>query len=220
MISLRVPKVENYNNSELFTTLDIHNVPKVQMEYIVMSDKDKITLIKDIEKLVRKSIEYKQYIKFLKDEIDMTECAFFEKVNNKNNSSVSIEIHHEPIDLFTIVNTVVDKWIDLDLDLNPLLIAEEVMGLHYKNQVGLVPLSITVHQLVHVGKIFIPLQNVYGNYLAFIEEYGTYLSDSTQNILQTKLRMSKEISDPDTSILEKKYVYLNVDGFTLPQLIK
>ena len=94
------------------------------------------------------------------------------------------------------------------------------MGLHYKNQVGLVPLSITVHQLVHDGKIFIPLQNVYGNYLDFIEEYGAYISDNTQNILQTKLRMSKEIINPDTSILEKKYVYLNVDGFSLPQVIE
>lgn len=221
MVSLRVPKVENYSNEKLFETLNISNVPKVQMEYVVMSDKDKIRLIKNIEAIVRKSIEYKQYIRFLKEEIDMTECTFFEKVNNKNpNSGISIEIHHEPIDLFTIVQTVVDKWIDLDMDVNPLLIAEEVMQLHYKNQVGLVPLSITVHQLVHDGKIFIPLQNVYGNYLDFIEEYGAYISDNTQNILQTKLRMSKEIINPDTSILEKKYVYLNVDGFNLPQIIE
>ena len=218
---MRVPKIENYSNDQLFTTLSIPKVNKVQMEYVVMSDKDKIRLIKDIERLVRKSIEYKQYIRFLKDEIDMTSCSFFENVSNKNaNSGISIEIHHEPIDLFTIVNTIVDKWIDLDLDLNPLLIAEEVMGLHYKNQVGLVPLSITVHQLVHDGKIFIPLQNVYGDYLSFVEEYGAYMSDATQNILQTKLRMSKEIDNPDTSILEKKYVYLEVDGFTLPKLIE
>ena len=218
---MRVPKIENYTNEQLFTTLNIPKVNKVQMEYIVMSEKDKFRLIKDIESIVRKSIEYKQYIKFLKEEINMTECSFFEKVNNKNaNSGISIEIHHEPIDLFTIVNTVVDKWIDLDMDLNPLLISEEVMRLHYKNQVGLVPLSITVHQLVHDGKLFIPLQNVYGNYLSFVEEYGAYLSDNAQNILQTQLRMSKEIENPDTSILEKKYVYLNVDGFTLPQLIE
>lgn len=218
---MRVPKIENYTNEQLFSVLNIPKVPKVQMEYVVMSDKDKIKLIKDIERIVRRSIEYKQYIKFLREEINMSECSFFENVNNKNaNSGISIEIHHEPIDLFTIVNTVVDKWIDLDMDLNPLLIAEEVMGLHYKNQVGLVPLSLTVHQLVHDGKIFIPLQNVYGNYLSFVEEYGAYLSDNTQNILQTKLRMSKEIANPDVSILEKKFVYLDVDGFTLPQIIE
>lgn len=217
---MRVPKVENYTNEQLFTTLNIPKVSKVRMEYVVMSDKDKIKLIKDVERLVRKSLEYKQYIRFLRDEINMSECTFFENINNKNgNSGISIEIHHEPIDLFSIVNVVIDKWIDLDMDLNPILIAEEVMRLHYKNQVGLVPLSVTVHQLVHDGKIFIPLQNVYGDYLSFIEEYGPYVSDNISNVLQTKLRMSKEIENPDTSILEKKYVYLDVDGFTLPQLI-
>lgn len=217
---MRVPKVENYDNTTLFTTLNIPKVVKVKMEYLVMSDKDKIRLIKEVEKIVRRSIEYKQYIKFLRDEINMSECAFFENVNNKTaNSGISIEIHHEPIDLFSIVDVVVNKWIDLDMDLNPTLIAEEVMKLHYQNKVGLVPLSITVHQLVHDGKIFIPLQNVYGDYLSFIEEYGAYVSDNIQNVLQTKLRMSKEIENPDTSILEKKYVYLNVDGFNLPQLI-
>lgn len=186
-----------------------------------MSDKDKIRLIKHIESIVRKSFEYKQYIQFLRQNINMNECAFFQNVNNKNpNSGISIEIHHEPIDLFTIVSTVVDKWIDLDMDINPLLISEEVMKLHYKNQVGLVPLSATVHQLYHDGKLFIPLQNVYGDYLRFIEDYGAYISDATQNILQTKLRMSKEIQNPDTSILEKKYVYLDVDGFTLPQFVE
>lgn len=218
---MRLPKVENYSNESLFTTLNIPKVVKVKMEYIVMSDKDKIRLIKDVERIVRRSIEYKQYIKFLKDEIDMSECAFFQNINNKTpNSGVSIEIHHEPMTLFDIVNIVVDKWIDLDMDINPLLISEEVMSLHYKNQVGLVPLSATVHQLVHDGKIFIPLQNVYGDYLSFIEEYGAYINDNTMNLLQTKLSMSKEIEDPDTSILEKKYVYLDVDGFMLPQLIQ
>ena len=218
---MRVPQVENYTNDQLFTTLQLPKIAKAKMEYIVMSDKDKIKLIKSVEQIVRRSLEYKQYIKFLKDEINMTECAFFENVNNKNpDSGISIEIHHEPIDLFSIVNMVIDKWIDLDMDLNPLLIAEEVMRLHYKNQVGLVPLSVTVHQLIHDGKIFIPLQYVYGDYLSFIEEYGAYVNDTITNVLQTKLRMSKEIDDPDTSILEKKYVYLEVDGFTLPHIIE
>jgi len=112
---MRIPKVENYTNDQLFSTLSIPKVAKVQMEYVVMSDKDKIRLIKDIEKIVRRSLEYKQYIQFLKTEINMSECSFFENINSKNpNSGISIEIHHEPIDLFTIVNTVVDKWIDLD----------------------------------------------------------------------------------------------------------
>jgi hypothetical protein len=86
--------------------------------------------------------------------------------------------------------------------------------------VGLIPLSVTVHELVHNGNLFIPLQNVYGNYLQFLEEYGEYVSDSIKSLLETKLRMSKELDTPDLSILETKYVYLDVEGFTLPQVIQ
>ena len=83
---------------------------------------------------------------------------------------------------------------------------------------SLIPLSVTVHQLVHKGQLFIPLQNVYGDYAKFVEEYGPFISDHIANILQTKLRMSREVQN-DLSILEKKYVYLDVDGFSLPQPI-
>ena len=44
--------------------------------------------------------------------------------------------------------------------------------------------------------------------------------DKVQPILLEKIRMSKEIVNPDTTVLEKKFVYVTVDGFTLPQHIE
>ncbi|WP_171567779.1 hypothetical protein, partial [Brevibacillus sp. MCWH] len=77
--------------------------------------------------------------------------------------------------------------------------------------------SVTVHELVHSGKLFIPLQNVYGDFISFLEEYEQYISQDLKDILQIKLKMSKELESLDLSILEKKYVYLEVDGMTFPQ---
>lgn len=216
---MRLPTIENYDTTKKIDIIHIPKVCPVNKLYVIMNDKDKIKFIKMVERIVRSSTEYKEYITFLKNEIDMTQCSFFSNVNNKNKASVSIEIHHEPFTLFDIVSVVLEKYIDLGYDTNPLLISEEVMKLHYKNMVGLLPLSITVHQLTHDGKIFIPLQNVYGNYISFLEEYSPYISEGLQNMLQIKLQMSKELIEPDTSILEKKYVYLDVDGFSLPHLI-
>lgn len=216
---MRLPtNASNYNNKELFTTVTLPKAKGTDRNYIIMNDKDMINLVKEVERIVRGSLEYKQYIQFLKDEIDMTQCSFFKNISNKNNTSVSIEIHHEPFTLFDISLMVVQKWVDLDIPINPLLIAEEVMNLHYKDMVGLIPLSITVHQLCHDGKLFIPLQNVYGNYLALVEEYDPYM-DKIKPILLEKIKMSKEIENPDLSILQKKFVYINVDGFNLPQHI-
>ena len=217
---MRIPTIENYDTTKKIDIIHIPKVCPVNKIYVIMNDKDKIKCIKMIERIVRSSNEYKQYIQFLKQEIDMTKCTFFNNVNNKNNSSVSIEIHHEPFTLFDITSIVLEKYIDLSEDIDPLMIAEEVMELHYKNFVGLIPLSITVHQLVHDGKILIPLQNVYGNYIAFLEEYDAYINEGLRNMLQVKLQLSKEIVEPDTSILEKKYVYLDVDGFNLPHIIE
>lgn len=216
---MRLPEITKYNNTQDIEIMKITDIKPVDKTYIVLNDKDKLVLTKMVETIVRRSLEYKQYIQFLKEEIDMTQCAFFKNVTNKNGSPVSIEIHHEPFTLFDITVTVIEKFIECGYELNPLLIAEEVMSLHYKNMVGLIPLSITVHELVHEGKLFIPLQNVYGNYIQFLEEYGDYITDSIKSVLETKLKLSKEIINPDTSILEKKYVYLEVDGFTLPQII-
>lgn len=215
---MRLPTVENYDNSKKIITMKLSNICPVEKTYVVMNDKDKLMLIKAVERIVRQSMEYKQYIQFLRTEINMTECTFFSNVGTKNNSSVSIEIHHEPFTLFDIVNVIVDKYIESDMDLNPLMIADETMKLHYRDMVGLIPLSVTVHQLVHKGQLFIPLQNVYGDYAKFVEEYGPFISDHIANILQTKLRISREVQN-DLSILEKKYVYLDVDGFSLPQPI-
>lgn len=216
---MRLPtETAKYTNNEVFTTVSLPKAKGVDRNYIIMNDKDMITLVKDVERIVRGSLEYKQYIQFLKDEIDMTECAFFKNVNNKNKTSVSIEIHHEPFTLFDISLMVVQKWVDMGININPLLISDEVMALHYKNMVGLIPLAITPHQLVHDGKLFIPLQYVYGNYLALVEEYGPYMT-KLEPILLEKIRLSKEIENPDTTILEKRFVYLEVDGFTLPQII-
>lgn len=214
---MRLPKVENYKNDQLIERRKIQEIPPIERNIVLMSEKDKIKLIKTIERIVRSSQEYKQYIAFLRKEVDMTMCSFFNNISNKESKKVSIEIHHEPFTLFDIAQIVLEKWIAEGKKINPILIAEEVMKLHYQNKVGLIPLSITVHELVHSGKLFIPLQNVYGDFISFLEEYEPYISNDLKDILQIKLKMSKELENLDMSILEKKYVYLEIDGMTFPQ---
>lgn len=216
---MRLPSLENYTNNNLIETRQIHDVPPVQRHISIMSDKDKIKFIKTVERVVRSSQEYKFYIAFLKKEIDMTSCSFFTGIDSKEAKKVSIEIHHEPFTLFDITQVVLEKWMAEGKTPNPIQIAEEVMKLHYQGKVGLIPLSVTVHKLLHNGKVFIPLQNVYGNYIAFLEEYSEYMPQDLQEILELKLTMSKDAMNQDMSILEKKYVYLEVDGMSFPHII-
>lgn len=217
---MKVPKIENYNNSSKIEVVNIKDIDKVSRNILLLSEKEKIKFIKTIERIVRGSQEYRDYIHYLRNEIDMTQCTFFNNVNNKEGRRISIEIHHEPFTLFDITQTVLNKYLITGLELNYFKISEEIMKIHYQGRVGLVPLSSTVHQLVGEGKLFIPLQNVYGDFISFLEEYDMFIPDDLKDILEVKLKMSKEIQELDLSLLEKKYIYLEIDGLTFPQPIE
>lgn len=217
---MRLPKIQNYTNEKDIEVVKLKDIEEVSRDIVLLSEKERVKFIKTTERIVRSSQEYKDYIYYLRKEIDMTQCSFFNNVNNKDYRKISIEIHHEPFTLFDITQTVLNKFLLTGLPINYFKISEEVMKLHYQGRVGLVPLSSTVHQLVGEGKLFIPLQNVYGDFISFLEEYDQFIPDDTKSVLEIKLKMSKEVEKPDMSILEKKYIYLEVDGFSLPQLIE
>lgn len=216
---MRIPKIENYKNDKKVVTRKISDIITNKRQIVIKSDKDKVKFIKSVEKVVRGSFEYKEYIGYLKQYVDMTKCSFFTAISNKESRKVSIEIHHEPFTLFDICQIVVEKWVQNEWQLNPILIADEVLRLHYRNMVGLIPVSVTVHQLIHDGKLLVPLQNVRGGFVPFFDEYEPYINDELKDLLQTKLNMSQDIANHDTTILATKFVYLEVDGMTFPQPI-
>jgi len=55
------------------------------------------------------------------------------------------------------------------------LIASEIMRLHYAGYIGLVPLTKTLHEMAHAGKLFIGLENVFGNFQKFFVDHREFL---------------------------------------------
>ena len=171
--------------------------------------------------IIRSSNEYRDYIAFLKEYVDMTKCAFFNNVSNEQSRKIRIEIHHEPFTLFDIVQIVLSKWQAECIPLNDLLIADEVMSLHFRNCVGLIPLSKTVHETVHSNSnVVIPLYLIYGKYKEFLKEYEPYLEESMIDKLERKIALTKNIKENSFDIFNKEFEYLEIDGVTLPQRIK
>lgn len=190
------------------------------MEYYVNidTDKDRKKYIKQIERIVRSSMEYRDYIQFLKEHLDLNKCIFFQNVTSDKNQNkrgrVSLELHHEPFTLYDYVNVVVDKYRQEGYPLNALMIADEVLELHYANKVGLVPLSKTMHQVIHNStKVMVPLNMVYGDYSQFLEEYEEYISDDLYDKLQRKLDMTKNLTPESFDAIKKEFTYIDVNGF-------
>lgn len=207
-----VPKqIESYKNDRLIEEVDITNLPDVEMIYNIVSEKDKIKTVKTCERMIRSSLEYKDYIKFLKDYIDMTKCSFFGNSKMDRYSKFKVEIHHSPFTLYDITMTILIKHLDYYGQINLFEVCEEVMKLHYQCKVGLIPLSTTVHKLVHEGMLFIPVQNVRGDWLSFYKEYEPFMPQDMKDKLKSIVKFSKECQD--YSLLETKYTYVDVDGF-------
>lgn len=187
----------------------------------VETDREKAKFIKRVESIVRGSMEYKDYIAFLKEYVDMKHCAFFNSVENSPGNRVKIEIHHEPFTLFDIVKVVLNKHLSEGIPINDLYIADEVMEIHYKNMVGLIPLCKTLHQAYHHGtQVKIPLNLVYGEYKSFVDDYMDYMDEDIIDKLERKINETNSINmEKLENTLTPNYVYITVEGFTLPQKI-
>lgn len=192
-----------------------------RMDYYVNLDdnKRKRKFIERVKRLIRSSMEYRDYIQFLRENVDMDSCAFFNFVTsnretNPDNRKVKIEIHHEPFTLDDIVATVVEKYLQEGLPIDSMDIAEEVMELHYNNMVGLIPLSKTIHEIVHnSGKVPIPIYMCYGAYANFVKEYEEYLEKlGLMDKLERKIKATKEITSESFDAITKQFEYLEVEG--------
>ncbi len=70
-------------------------------------------------------------------------------------------------------------------------VAKEVMDLHYKNMIGLVPLTKTNHELAHEGSLFISSKQVFGEYKAFSDMYDEALGADVKD----RVKKMEEDSD-------------------------
>lgn len=214
---MRVPKNITYIKDSSITEESIHfdDYEKLDYPFIEVSEaNDK--LIKKIEKIVRNSIEYREYINFLKDELDMNFCSFFQGLDYNN---VTIEMHHV-ITLYDITSIVLNKKLTNEFNITPFDVAEEVMKLHYENKIALMPLSETIHELYHTGDIFIPITYSFGDYESFYNEYKAYMTSDFKNHYNNLIKLSKEYDGTPPEILQRKYTYITVDGLELPKKIK
>ena len=208
--------------SNLISTLRLEKPKIVEYEARYETDKDKRKFIERTKRIVRSSKEYKDYIRYLKENMDMDRCVFFKKVKHTSDNAIKIEVHHEPFTLDDIVRTVINKQLAEGRKLNDLDVANEVMELHYNDMVGLVPLSETIHELVHsdTNKVFVPLNMVYGNFNKFFELYQDYMEDDILTRLEFKIDQTKNMTEDAFDALAVEYEYLEVDGVDLPEKVE
>lgn len=184
-------------------------------------DKEFEKYVKCVKAEVRGSFEYRQLMAYLKEYMGMDTCSFIRTATSRDGSKVRIEIHHYPFGLHDIILVVIRKRQYYHESLEIQMVAKEVMCLHYKTMVGLISLSETVHELVHSGKLFIPVGNVYGRYNLFVDYYKPFFKPEQLEVLARIEKYSMEEAQLlDTTILNENLttIHSKSEEYQLPNM--
>lgn len=153
--------------------------------------------IKSCESKIRKSDEYKYYLAYLNNEQNLDRCSV---LGNIQNGEATLEFHHYPFTLYDICEIVINKHIIKKDKFTSFSIVDEVLQLHFKNVIGLVKLSKTIHELVHTGQLFIKLESIFGDVNSFIDMYYDWIPIEIIEKYNELIKMNK-LDNIDESII-------------------
>jgi hypothetical protein len=94
----------------------------------------------------------------------------------------------------------------------------EIMEIHYRGLIGLIPLDKTIHDLTHNGYLFIPVQYVFGDVETFYNEYLPYMTDQQKELYEKNCHMNSE-TEIIPEFLKKSLVYIKQKDFQIPKEI-
>lgn len=139
-----------------------------------LEDKERIKIIKNIENIIRTSIEYKEMMSYIKKTNELNKCSI---LNGINSDDAKLEIHHNCLNLFDVIEIIIKSFDDCGEFWNSFIIADKVMDLHYNNMISLIPLSTTIHQYVHSRGLIFNKEYCIGEVQLFYDMYHEHMTE-------------------------------------------
>lgn len=169
-----------------------------------ISDPKEVTkFIKKCESLIRMSPEYKNWVAYIYEVLGLTECS----VTKEHSSVVPTQIHHYPINLFTLVKAVINRHLFNNIAFCSFDIALEVIQLHFQLKLGFTVLITSMHEKHHNGALDLPIEIVTGDYNSFIQDYGQYIDEDELQTIKDRLKINYSNCGWNNS----KYEWINYD---------
>ena len=144
----------------------------------IVTAEEMVRFIKKIEALVRGSREYKVWVGHLRNDVGLNRCSFLSNLDFSTDE-IGLEMHHCPLTLYEIVEIVLNHRFARGQAVTSLSVADEVMRAHFEDHVGVVPLSRSVHKLVHAGTVSVHALQVHGDWLAFVRDHADGINEET-----------------------------------------
>jgi hypothetical protein len=122
----------------------------------------------------------------------MNKCSI---LGNVDEDMAALEMHHYPFTLYDICDIITDYQLGTGTGITTFSVADEVMRIHFECLVGIVPLSITMHEMAHNGNLFIDIRQVFGNVEKFLLNYDGHIGEERLNKLERLVELSHENAD-------------------------
>ena len=146
-----------------------------------------VKFIRNCERQVRSSIEYKQWRNYIVDVLGVQTCM----ITNERMDQCTIEVHHHIPSLFIVVKSITNKMINEEKTFSTFDISLEVIKLHFQNKIGYVTMIKSIHEKFHNGFLGVPSTVIKGNYKAFMEEYSSSMDDEDLDIIHQRLSVTE-----------------------------
>jgi len=143
--------------------------------------------LKNCEKVVRGSLEYKYWRNYIIDVLGINTCM----VTDEKMDEVTIEVHHHIPSLYTLIKALVNQKIEKTEDFCTFDIAIKTIELHFANKIGYLTLIKSMHEKLHNGYLTVPISFVRGDYMYFVREYSKYLEDEDLDKINYRLAVNE-----------------------------
>lgn len=199
-----------YSNPNKNPTIDsdesFYSLPFYKDEEYFSVLENYVTFIKSVETLVRNSKYYKRYIAYIKTDVGLNFCQVLSNIDEQDESDDLLEMHHGPIlTLFDYVSIVIDDLLYRKKPINTFIVADIIIKEHMENNVQVVMLTETVHQLYHAtGKPFINVRQAFGDLNRFLTKYKYGLQPDQINKINRYIASSMKYDSFDGGLLKLK----------------
>jgi len=157
-----------------------------------------------VERQVRSSPEYKEWVKYLRIEFGASVCALTHEINDET----SVEIHHHPVSLYNVCVIVCNTLMAKGDFFSTFDIAQYVISLHFQGKVGFIPLVKSIHEKYHNGFVEIPIELIKGDWRFLVD---TFVCPPEVMVVVNKLA-SIGLQDAGQQWQANKYNETNKDG--------
>lgn len=160
--------------------------------------------VKDVERQVRHSDDYKAFVSWVKNVLGINFCQVSSKIID---GDATIEMHHGPIfTLYDVVCIVLNHMIQAGAKISSFRVSDAVLQEHFDLRVQVVMLAVTNHEAITNRDIFLNLRQGIGNVDAFIKKYAHAFDDEQKYKVWSYINFSKENETFDSGILDTKSV--------------